>query len=213
MSRLKVYLIVLLLPLISGCATIDEYLFDAHPDGTPIGHERTADTVVASPAQATPDADANEQAMREEEARREAAARAQKEEERKAAQMQGQLWVRVTFKSGRTGLAENARRALSKAAGKFLSQGTGQSIAVRGYCDDEPIGGYDGKRKSAHRHDSQLALSKARADSVRDILVKAGIAADKVTATGFGATDFIADNATVEGRNKNRRVDIFLLDN
>ncbi|GAV20503.1 OmpA-OmpF porin, OOP family [Mariprofundus micogutta] len=205
MSKLKAYLIVLLLPLVSGCATIDEFLFDAHPDGTPIRQERAHETPVQS---------APETVTAEPESVPEAAnAQLEPEPTPVAEPVSEQLWVRITFKSGQTGLAPGARSALMKAAGKFKSQQNDQRIAVRGYCDDEPIGGYDGKQKSAHHYDSQLTLSQARADSVRDVLIKAGITSDKITATGHGATAFIADNATVEGRNKNRRVDIYLLGN
>jgi len=54
-------------------------------------------------------------------------------------------------------------------------------------------------------------LSQARADMVKDVLVKAGISSEIINARGYGASGFIADNATAEGRDKNRRVDIFLL--
>jgi outer membrane protein OmpA-like peptidoglycan-associated protein len=52
------------------------------------------------------------------------------------------------------------------------------------------------------------ALSLARASSVRDALAQLGVDADRVTATGFGATQPVADNATADGRAKNRRIAI-----
>ena len=39
-------------------------------------------------------------------------------------------------------------------------------------------------------------------------LVKQGVAADRLTATGYGMTDFVTENATAAGRAKNRRVEI-----
>lgn len=56
---------------------------------------------------------------------------------------------------------------------------------------------------------SNLTLSRARAAAVRDYLVKtSGIAADRLTATGFGDTMPMADNATDDGRAQNRRVEL-----
>ncbi|OIO74825.1 MAG: hypothetical protein AUJ57_01570 [Zetaproteobacteria bacterium CG1_02_53_45] len=212
MSRLKLFFIVLLLPLVSSCTTIDEFLFDAYPDGSPVSQQRAEPGPVAAsadPAREAEKARAAEAAVREAEARR--AAAESKLQPPVAEQPQEQLWVRVAFKPGQTRLADDARAALTNAAGKFLSLNSGQKIEVRGYCDDEPIGGYDGKQKSSHQYDTQLALSQARAEAIRDVLVKAGISADMITAAGYGATLFIAENTTVEGRNKNRRVDIYLL--
>ncbi|MFC6101380.1 OmpA family protein [Olivibacter domesticus] len=55
-------------------------------------------------------------------------------------------------------------------------------------------------------------LSKSRADKVKDFLVNNGINASKIAATEFGDTKPIATNATVEGRQKNRRVEIEIID-
>ena len=50
-------------------------------------------------------------------------------------------------------------------------------------------------------------LSQSRADSVKAALItKYGIAADRVTATGYGESRPIADNSTADGRAQNRRV-------
>ena len=50
-------------------------------------------------------------------------------------------------------------------------------------------------------------LSLARAESVRDYLVSQGIAAERVTAVGYGDEKPIASNKTEEGRTKNRRIE------
>jgi len=54
-------------------------------------------------------------------------------------------------------------------------------------------------------------LSESRANSVRDFLVKEGIAADRLTAIGYGEDKPIATNNTRAGRTQNRRVEINLV--
>lgn len=51
-------------------------------------------------------------------------------------------------------------------------------------------------------------LSEARAQAVFDALVQRGILADKLSATGYGSSQPIADNNTKEGRAANRRTEI-----
>ena len=50
-------------------------------------------------------------------------------------------------------------------------------------------------------------LSERRAQAIVDQLVKDGVAASALTAKGYGSSRPIADNATPEGRAKNRRVE------
>lgn len=54
-------------------------------------------------------------------------------------------------------------------------------------------------------------LSQARADRVRNELIARGIAAERLTAQGFGSTRPIADDATPEGRAQNRRIDFVIV--
>ena len=56
------------------------------------------------------------------------------------------------------------------------------------------------------KHNEKLSL--ARAESVKAYLVKQGIAADRIIAKGEAASSPIADNKTISGRAKNRRVEI-----
>ena len=56
-----------------------------------------------------------------------------------------------------------------------------------------------------------LALSKNRALAVKTYLVGKTIAGDRVTTDGYGSTKPIADNNTPEGREKNRRVEFFII--
>jgi outer membrane protein OmpA-like peptidoglycan-associated protein len=53
-----------------------------------------------------------------------------------------------------------------------------------------------------------MDLSRRRATSVRNFLIKEGCKADKMTIVGHGSTMPVASNETEEGRRKNRRVEI-----
>jgi outer membrane protein OmpA-like peptidoglycan-associated protein len=53
-------------------------------------------------------------------------------------------------------------------------------------------------------------LSEERATATKDYLVSHGIAADRLTAAGFGDSHPIASNETAEGRRKNRRIEFVL---
>ncbi|NOZ62403.1 MAG: OmpA family protein [Calditrichaeota bacterium] len=52
-----------------------------------------------------------------------------------------------------------------------------------------------------------LRLSRQRAESIKDYLVKRGIQPSRITALGFGGTNPVADNKTPEGRAANRRIE------
>ena len=53
-------------------------------------------------------------------------------------------------------------------------------------------------------------ISENRASSVQAYLVGKGVDPGSIKIFGHGAKDFIANNHTLEGRNKNRRVEIVI---
>lgn len=57
---------------------------------------------------------------------------------------------------------------------------------------------------------SNQALSQARAETVKKALTDRGVAADRLTAVGFGGDRPKADNNTAEGRQHNRRIEFDL---
>jgi len=67
------------------------------------------------------------------------------------------------------------------------------------------IGGYTDATGTATANQK---LSLKRAQKVMDYLISKGVEKDRLTAMGYGATNFIADNKTEEGRKENRRVEI-----
>ena len=56
-----------------------------------------------------------------------------------------------------------------------------------------------------------LKLSQDRANAVRNYLLKKGIAANRVTAKGYGDTETVADNTTSEGKANTRRTEVRII--
>lgn len=78
----------------------------------------------------------------------------------------------------------------------FMDENKDKKVTLSGYTDSIGTAAYNQK------------LSERRANSVKAYLVKKGVAANRITAQGFGKTKPIADNKTRQGRAKNRRVEI-----
>ena len=56
------------------------------------------------------------------------------------------------------------------------------------------------------KYPNNIALSKARAETVKNYLASKGVDPSIMTATGYGEAHPVASNATAQGRAKNRRV-------
>lgn len=71
----------------------------------------------------------------------------------------------------------------------------------------------EGHTDSQGSDETNMRLSQERADAVRIYLVaNQGIAADRITAVGYGENRPIASEATAEGRAQNRRIDVVIKD-
>lgn len=70
-----------------------------------------------------------------------------------------------------------------------------------------------GHTDSSGSDEYNLKLSERRAQAVRDYLIAHGVAATQLEARGYGETQPIESNATAEGRARNRRVVMKVLDN
>jgi succinyl-CoA synthetase beta subunit len=65
----------------------------------------------------------------------------------------------------------------------------------------------EGHTDSVGSDESNLKLSQRRADAVATYMTSQGLAKERVSAKGYGESKPIGDNATEEGRAKNRRVE------
>jgi len=71
----------------------------------------------------------------------------------------------------------------------------------------------EGHTDSLGDADANLLLSEQRAKAVLDALVSMGVASDRISSLGMGEDFPIASNEDEDGRARNRRVDVILLDN
>jgi len=100
----------------------------------------------------------------------------------------------LNFDFGKATIRESSFPSLDKLA-EVLNESKDWKIAIEGHTDD--------KGSLA----TNLKLSQNRANSVKEYLVKKGIATDRITATGFGETKPIVPNDSNANRDKNRRVE------
>ncbi len=68
----------------------------------------------------------------------------------------------------------------------------------------------NGHTDSSGREAGNLRLSQRRAELVKKYLIDSGVEEDRLTATGYGETMPIENNATSQGRAKNRRVELII---
>ncbi|MCX7179542.1 MAG: flagellar motor protein MotD [Proteobacteria bacterium] len=104
----------------------------------------------------------------------------------------------LLFSPGEARLAPGAAGALSSVAQVLVA--TDFPILVEGHSDNLPI--------STPQFPSNWELSGARASSVVRLFIDSGVAARRLTATGYADQRPVEDNATPEGRGRNRRVAI-----
>ena len=100
----------------------------------------------------------------------------------------------TAFLAGKATLQPEARQSLSQ-LGKRL-KASGKAWSVEGFSDNL---GSD---------ESNLALSRQRAEAVMAVLRAAGVPAGKLSAKGWGSAKPLATNTGKSGRAQNRRVEI-----
>jgi len=112
----------------------------------------------------------------------------------------------VLFSSGSTDIDAEGRKILSHLAQVALKVGN-SPIRIVGHSDALPVG-----EVLKTRFADNWELSAARAAAVARVLVWGnGVAQDRILVEGRGAANPVADNASEEGREQNRRIEIFIV--
>jgi chemotaxis protein MotB len=132
---------------------------------------------------------------------------------------QGQLQVRqyqnmlsvdvaeqIFFDSGRAVLKDSGKTVLKKVA-EALKSHEDKIIRVAGYTDNVPIA-----KSMQNVYPTNWELSVARATNVVRYLQDVGVPPEHMVASGRGEYAPVAPNDTPEGRQKNRRIEIMLID-
>lgn len=102
--------------------------------------------------------------------------------------------LNILFATNSDVVTEQYQGEVKKVA-DFLGKHSDVTVTIEGHTDSQGADAYN------------QALSQRRADSVKKQLVtRYGIAAERVTAVGFGETRPVASNDTAAGRAENRRV-------
>jgi len=105
----------------------------------------------------------------------------------------------VLFDTGQSTLKPGAQAKLDQLA-SVLKNHNERRILVEGFTD------------SVGSPQSNLALSRERAESVRNALMARGVPADRIDTRGFGEDRPVASNSTAAGRQQNRRVEVVFSD-
>lgn len=113
------------------------------------------------------------------------------------------LSERILFETGEADIIEEGRPFLDK-VGKLLQQ-IPNYVKVEGHTDSRPI--------STYRYPSNWELSTARASSViRYFIDEHSLPSERFQSSGFADTKPVAPNDTPENLQKNRRVEIVILE-
>lgn len=124
-------------------------------------------------------------------------------------ELKGKLTVNmvdaILFDSGKAEIKPEGLVVLGKVI-EILRTVDDKAIRIEGHTDAVPISG-----TLAQRYPTNWELSAARAINVARYLQKQAIDPTLLSAAGFGEFKPVADNDSVEGRAKNRRIEIVLV--
>ena len=104
----------------------------------------------------------------------------------------------VHFDVGKATLRPDSYKELIELA-EYMKWKPEQVIEIGGHTDDTGL------------EADNMRLSQQRADAVKKFLLSKGINKDRVQSKGYGPTKPVADNDTPEGKQKNRRTEVRLI--
>jgi OOP family OmpA-OmpF porin len=115
------------------------------------------------------------------------------------------ITLHTEFDICKTGIRPEYRDEMAK-VGNFMKQNPDTTAIIEGHSDNIPI-----TPGANCEFKNNMELSQARAESAVNFLMeKFGIDRSRLTAKGYGDTRPVADNATNEGRQQNRRIDAII---
>jgi len=116
------------------------------------------------------------------------------------------LEERVLFASGKAALSPRGSQILDKVARSLNTRYGGHLIRVEGHTDDVPV------RRVKNQYPTNWELSTARACSVvRHLVDKGSVSPRRVYPAGFASYKPVASARSPVAREKNRRVEILIL--
>ena len=116
------------------------------------------------------------------------------------------LMKQLRFESGESTIKSEGYQVLDELIAYLKTAASDKLIRVEGHADNMEIGP---SLQSTYQTNWDLSKSRARV-VLRYLLEKGGIDSAKLSSVGYGDTKPVAGNATEEGRQRNRRVDIVL---
>jgi chemotaxis protein MotB len=120
----------------------------------------------------------------------------------------GKFDTDILFDDGKAELKDGADRVLNELATVLKSPDANQlKVFVVGHTDDRPIA----KKPAREQYASNFDLSTARAHAVADRLRRLGVEDARLGVAGFGSHEPVAVNVSPRERQKNRRVEIFVM--
>jgi OmpA-OmpF porin, OOP family len=105
----------------------------------------------------------------------------------------------VFFATDTATIEPRSEPLLAELADVLLRMPEIEKVEVQGHTDNAGAADYN------------MDLSDRRAKAVREALVRAGVAGDRLMAVGYGSTKQVAPNITAAGRARNRRVELKIL--